>query len=397
MIKKEVLFFAFLLSLVFGQLGRIPLPFSDVNFYLSDGFLILTLLAFSRVLVENRRKLLRLPLGEPIFYFLFFASLSQFLSIHLFSFREIAVGSLYLFRWFAYSLVYFLSYLTVSCLGRRVLARILVFGGCLFAFLGFLQLLLVPDFSPMVKYGWDPHYYRLLSTFFDPNFAGGFLFLSLCLALSLYLFGRRKMFLFSIFLLYLALVLTYSRSSYFAFLLGMLAVGVLKEKKVFLLAFLAFCLSLQFNPRARKRVGGAVTVDSSAAHRLNSWQAGLFVVKKHPFFGVGFNNYRYAQMKYGLVDPKNRGGHAGAGVDSSFLFVWATTGIFGLLAYLWLILRMFFHSFLKVEVDFFSLASFASLFGFLFHSQFVNSLFFPAIMGYLWALLGASAADGREK
>jgi len=392
---KETLFFLFLIFLSVGQLGKIPLPFSEVNFYLPDLFLVLLILSFAGLLFRRRKELLRLPLTEPILCFWFISFLSQLCNLSRFSPKETLVGSLYLFRWVAYSFVYFCSYLTVLCLGKRRLIKVLLLGGILFAFLGFLQLLLVPDFSVMAKFGWDPHYYRLLSTFFDPNFAGGFLFLSLSLATAFYLFEKEKIILVFIFLLYLALVLTYSRSSYFAFLLGMLAFGVLKEKKVFFIALLAFFLSLQINPRVKSRVEGAVTVDQSASHRLNSWQIALFVIKRHPFFGVGFNNYRYAQLKYGFVDPKTRGGHSGAGTDSSFLFVWATTGLFGLFSYLWLLSRAFFHAFLRGEDDFFSLASFASLFGFLFHSQFVNSLFFPPIMGYLWTILGASGADEK--
>ncbi|MGA1047546.1 MAG: hypothetical protein ACO3UU_06025, partial [Minisyncoccia bacterium] len=50
--------------------------------------------------------------------------------------------------------------------------------------LGFIQLILFPDFSFMAQYGWDPHQGRLLSTWYDPNFLGGFLGLAAIIILS---------------------------------------------------------------------------------------------------------------------------------------------------------------------------------------------------------------------
>jgi len=383
-------FLAFLISLSLGQLGRIPLPQKEIGLYVPDILLTLIILGYFFSLFKSRKSFPRISLFRPITSFILISFISLVLSLRLFGNKEIFIGGLYFIRWIAYAFVYFLSFGIARVFGKESVIKVLVLTGTILALVGFLQLLVFPDFSFMTSLGWDPHYYRLLSTFFDPNFCGGFFVLVLSLLVSLYLFQPRRILLFLSMVVYLALLLTYSRSSYFAFLLSMLVIGVLKEKKVFLIALLVFAVSFQLNPRVKTRVEGAITVDESASHRRTSWENAWVVIKKHPLFGVGFNNYRYGQLRYGLVDPESLGGHAGAGVDSSFLFVWATTGIFGLLVYLWLLGKAAFLSYLKANKDPLSLAFLSSIFGLLFHSQFVNSLFFPPIMAYLWTFLGLS-------
>lgn len=386
-------FLAFAFSLTLGQLGRVPLPQKEIGLYVSDVLLVLSLLAYLFYLLKKKKGLPKLFLFRPILSFIFLGLVSLVFSLRFFAKEEIFVGGLYLLRWIVYSFVYFLSFEVAKLFGKELIIKILILTGVILAFLGFLQLLVFPDFSFMTSLGWDPHYYRLLSTFFDPNFCGGFFVMTLSLLVSLYLFTPKKTLLLLCLIIYSALLLTYSRSSYFAFLLSMLVIGILKEKKVFFIALLAFFLSFQFNPRVKTRLEGAIAVDESASHRQASWQSALTVIKKHPLFGVGFNNYRYAQLKYGLVEPANRGGHAGAGVDSSLLFVWATTGIFGLIAYFWLLGKSACLSYFKAGKNPLSLAFLSSLAGLLFHSQFVNSLFFLPIMAYLWTLLGVSETD----
>jgi len=62
----------------------------------------------------------------------------------------------------------------------------------------------------------------------------------------------------------------------------------------------------------------------------------LRIIKDNPLFGVGFNSLRFMKRDYGFLNQDWQESHSGAGVDSSVLFVWATTGVFGLGIYLWL-------------------------------------------------------------
>jgi len=94
--------------------------------------------------------------------------------------------------------------------------------------------------------------------------------------------------------------------------------------------------------------------------------------------GVGFNTFRYAQQDYGIFEIGETGGNSGAGTDSSFLLVLATTGVFGFLIFL---AGYLFPLFQKKNAFYLPmLAAFSALF---MQSQFINALFYPQIL-FLW-------------
>lgn len=87
-----------------------------------------------------------------------------------------------------------------------------------FIFFGFLQYLLIPDLRFIGGLGWDVHYFRLAGSVLDPNFLG----MILVTGLLVWLFAIAKNTNWRIaggLIFILALLLTYSRSSYGAFLL----------------------------------------------------------------------------------------------------------------------------------------------------------------------------------
>ena len=113
----------------------------------------------------------------------------------------------------------------------------------------------------LARLGWDDHYYRLISVLFDPNFTG----LILVLGLILIYFNRpRSWWLYAIHLL--ALLLTYSRSSYLALLVAGLYLAIVNKKlKFFLLGFSALCLVLFCCP-----VPATTALNWSGLFRLSS-------------------------------------------------------------------------------------------------------------------------------
>ncbi|GAI81903.1 unnamed protein product, partial [marine sediment metagenome] len=122
--------------------------------------------------------------------------------------------------------------------------------------------------------------------------------------------------------------------------------------------------------------------------RFGSWQQALIIFRDHPLLGVGFNTYRYAQRNYGFLDQEKwQTSHAEAGVDSSLLFVLATTGIIGFLVYSWLgssVIRLSL-SVVNAKIGLVVLASVAAL---VCHSFFLNSLFYSWILAWLGIILG---------
>jgi O-antigen ligase len=115
----------------------------------------------------------------------------------------------------------------------------------------------------------------------------------------------------------------------------------------------------------------------SSNARIETARNALLMLRKSPFIGVGFNSYKYFQLHYGLrLD--NPISHADAGSDNSLLFVLATTGIIGFILYLFLWFRL-----LKAV----SALAIASIVGVFVDSMFINSLFYPFIMLWLWIIL----------
>ncbi|MCL5970754.1 MAG: O-antigen ligase family protein, partial [Patescibacteria group bacterium] len=210
-------------------------------------------------------------------------------------------------------------------------------------------------------------------------------------------------FIFILFTLH-AIFLTYSRSTLIMFLVSSITMAILIRKKkiiliIFGLLFLVFFMS--YKDFYIENINLFRVVSSKA--RIYSMENALQIIKDHPLIGVGFNTYRYTQIKYGF-----RGGkvaeysHADAGTDNSFLFVLATTGIIGFGAYIYLFWSVLLSAKSKMEdkkkmlqpvIPFVLIASLVGLF---FNALLINSLFFPFLMEWIWILLGITSTSIKK-
>ncbi|MFB6225400.1 MAG: hypothetical protein ABEI13_02995, partial [Candidatus Paceibacteria bacterium] len=160
--------------------------------------------------------------------FLLYAAFSLFVNVHELPVTSGIFGSFAYWVRLALYLGLLLPFTQMMYENRertiQLFLNTLIYTGLILAVMGFIQLVVVPDFSFMAKYGWDPHQGRLLATWFDPNFLGGFLGMSLLAVLTRLLFywdsqERPFMSWYSVrYLLFttiltLALVLTFSRSA----------------------------------------------------------------------------------------------------------------------------------------------------------------------------------------
>jgi O-antigen ligase len=260
---------------------------------------------------------------------------------------------------------------------------LLVIVGLVTAIFGLLQYFFLPDTRFLENYGWDPHYYRVIGTFLDPGFLGLILVLSLIiLVIKIWQKNQdRKKLIGAGLIIYLALALTYSRASYLAYSLTVIAAAWWKRSiKLFLFIFIIGAMTLFLLPRPGGE-GVRLERQSTISARILNWQQSIEIVQKNWLFGVGFNAYRYVQ------DEELKVSHAGAGADSSLLFVLATTGILGLGAYSWLWVKALFLSFKNIKKRENQIAL-VSILVVLLHSIFANSLFYPWIMAWLWLVLG---------
>ena len=390
----KILLFFFVLSWAAGQLVRIPIgPTGAFQVYdLVAGFLFLSWLVWA---VGIKRQI-KLPQGANwLFVFIVLALIALVNSARLFSLSQIIAGSLFLLRFILYASLYIIVFNTIKKDEVKIWTKLLIGSALIVAAVGFGQLFFFPDLTFLSQFGWDPHQGRLVSTFLDPNFVGGFLGLAFILATAQFFEDKKPFNIFSSLVFFLATILTFSRSAYLMLAVATILFGILKSRQLLVGALVLFLVLLVTIPRISDRITGGIQIDVTAAERLESWSKAAAVFGDNFLLGVGFNNYRFAQADYGFFTPDQPlGGLSGGGADSSLFLVAATTGILGLVFFGLFWLRIFQFQ-LKRLSNFLSLAVLISITSLIFESQFVNSLFYPPIAGWVFILIGLATLSQK--
>lgn len=385
------LYYLALFSLCFGQLLSIGKS-DGVNLYFFD--IAVALFSVVGLTLYLLRKKLFIP---KYFYFLFpFVIVAVtslvFNRINLTA-EEFLVAFSYLLRFICYAIsgVVIYNMLLDKTLSISNLKNSLYIAAIIVGIGGFIQLIVLPDFTVLnPELGWDPHKNRLASTFFDPNFAGAFF--NIIIAILLYdLKGTKEPLIYYslFFFLVTCVFLTFSRSAW-----GMLGViiflyGFYKNRLMLLMSLLIVFLAYFAIPRVQTRISGVTDPADSARFRLESWGNALTLVNKNWFLGVGYNAYKYAQRDAGLLNGDTFFDHSSAGSDSSFLFVFVTTGIFGITFFLlWWFLPVLEQLKRGSSGD---LVLVSVLVGMVLESQFINSIFYPQILFLLMIMFAKSS------
>lgn len=326
-------------------------------------------------------------------YFFLFAGVALFsflLTPIKLTLQEKLISYLYLLRYVAYFFVYITAFYLIKTkkLNTSQLLKRLTFIGLSLSVIGWLQYLLYPDLRNLFYLGWDPHYKRIFASYFDPNYLGLMLVFTLILLWtspppSPIRRGRisvevLRSWLSRIFV-FVTLMFTYSRSSYLALITTSVFFSIFSKRMTYLLILLVILImSIIVLPRPG---GEGVKLERifSVEQRIENWQLGVKIIKNHLILGVGFNTLRYARKPYEPYKLDQFDSHSAGGLDNSLLFVAVTTGIFGLITYLLLLYKTWTIGNLIFKL---------SLIAALTHSLFLNSLFFPPIMIWLWIALG---------
>lgn len=298
---------------------------------------------------------------------------------------------------FQVSLLYAIRYLMYLCIlfyplliGNKLNVNNLIFlsGGAV-VLIGIPQFFFYNNLRNLFYLGWDDHLYRLFSTFLDPNFVGLFYVLYLGLLIGrIFKKGWNKAYfeVIFMFLTFISIYLTYSRSALIALFTFVISLSLLckKIKLIFfalpILIFFIFVFS-DFGTEGLNPLRTA-----SSRDRIMSISNAGVIIKDNFIYGVGFNSFRYAQLKYGL---RNEWGaalsNADAGTDNGLLFVFATTGIIGLIVFIISYYRMFKN--LYEEKTYESKVCIASLLALFSGGFFINSLFYIPIMTFILLVL----------
>lgn len=379
-----VMFYAFLASLLFGQFGAIRIT-GTAFIYLHD--ILLAVFFLTVLLRRNFRISGSFYLARPVFWFGVACILSLATNAAALPIPQVLSGSLYLVRWLFYAGLYFYSAGGIIPKDRWIdgLYGVTV----VFAAIGLVQYLLFPQLQPLVYIGWDPHFYRLVSTFMDPNYAGIFLVTGFFLGIR-YMHRNRIFWIIQAGML-ISVYLTFSRGSYLALLAGLaIYMATYGGKKIGILTAVLFLAVVVFMPKP----GGdtlKLTRIVSSISRIENWKLSSGMISRAPLTGYGFNTLRSVQEKSGIFDSSGNGlVRSGAGLDSSVLFVLATTGIIGGAAFAWLLsatvhlMRNIYQ--LSNSDGSAMIAIGAAVFV---HSWFSNSIFYAWMMIPLWIIIGA--------
>ena len=258
---------------------------------------------------------------------------------------QLLFSGAYLVRWLAYGSVYLWMSATLSRDDAELITQWLRWAILAFALFGIVQAALLPGFAQMVYpesslyLDWDPQGRRLVSTFLDPNYAGMFLLLGLCLWGGALLAGDRAP-AWQGMTLALALVLTLSRGSLLAG--GAAAVTLIAmrgvSRRVLFAGMALLAAAIVGVPLLMDFAQGygKLTLDASALQRLLSWQRGVSLVSEHPWLGIGFNTVGFVAQRYGWVAR----GTSGFGLDGGLLFIAALTGLLGVVAFIRLLMAV---------------------------------------------------------
>ena len=248
------------------------------------------------------------------------------------------------------------------------------------ATLGFLQYIFLPDTRFLHFLGWDDHYYRLISTLLDPAFTGMlfvlfFIVLSQLRSISVHLQTLSQI------VIVVGILLTYSRSSYLAFLISLIGLTVYsllghqlltKSKTLFFLIY--FGLALFFLPKPGgegtnlQRTSSIVARQTNVSTSLNNLSSKEWVIGKGLF-----------KPSANLTNEKSIPSHAKF-PDNIIVLVLTQTGIPGILLSVMIVIKTCLRLWRKAPL---TIVSFAAL---IIHSQFQPTLIQPFIL--LWWLGG---------
>lgn len=255
--------------------------------------------------------------------------------------------------------------------------------------LGALQLLLYPSLQG-ISGGWDPHMFRMVSTWLDPNFFGAFLAILLPYAVIAAGNSGKRRVATAIGLLF-ATLLTQSRSAFIAIFLAAIFCGILYLlqariapviKKLLpigisiVVVCIAFVVTL-LGDRAANLFMHDPTVSIRGDAYKTVWRN---LVEPNIFLGIGYNAYQFAAKDAWLIADFSA--HSRAGSDSSILTLLVTTGLIGTALFLFPILTAAaFHlrRYLQTQNKY-SLCFLFTTIVLLVQSQFTNSLLYPHIL-----------------
>lgn len=423
----KILITILILLFPLGELGRISI-YNDISITINDLLAGLVFFAWLIWLISCNKysAVSKNRLSKPILLFISIAFLSLLFNYSNLKTHEFVISFLYLLRFASYAGIYFVISGFDLRFKRKILI-LLIISGVLVVLSGFIQYFFYPSLKNLFYLGWDDHMFRMFSTFLDPNFAGSFfvLYLIILLGILFQALNKKNMVLIIFIgvlsvLTLVSIYLTFSRSALIMLFISISAFAALTKKiklinVIVLISIVFFAISSRSYHIENINLFRIVSTEA----RIDSAKNAIQIIKDSPVLGIGFNAYRYAQIRYNFRHGEGAiRSHADAGTDNSFLFVLATTGIVGFTVYLYMWYRILNASVRIVAIGSISKESLratirgdvkeesfrkmmsiiilASTAGLFFNASFINSLFYPFLMEWMWILIGLNSSTGHS-
>ena len=319
-----------------------------------------------------------------------------------FSTFELTLSLAYLARWALYFAVYLVLINVVRRRDVNGIWKATETMLLIFAAFGIVQAAFLPGFAQLVYpesrayLDWDIQGHRLVSTVLEPNIAAAMLLMGLLVQLAQLSVGVR-MARWRPLLLFVALVLTLSRSAALGLVAGVGTILFVRGLSKRLLRWIAAVAGLVLVSLPKLIAFAAAyqkfSTGGSAAARMVSWVQALRVFRDHPLFGIGFNTFGFVQERYGYV----RFGTAAYSSDGGLLFIAVLTGVVGLAVYMWMLWTIvrrcraiWRDRELPAEHRGLAIGTTAVIVGLCVDSVFVNSLLTTFVMELFWILCALS-------
>ena len=280
-------------------------------------------------------------LNIPILTFVVISSISLINTNHIYKSLE---G--FFFRWLEYVMLYFIITETINSRKRfkNVLITMLVSGGII-GIDGIIQYFTGTDLlrrQPLV-------YERMTASFGYYNTFAMYLEAIIPIYICLALFGLRNKKIkwivgLAAILLLVCLGLTHSRGGWLAFLVALIFIGILRDKRILIGLIILICILPFILPNSiKERIAITVRIEPDTGQlivtdggRFTMWKAALRMIKDRPFFGHGLNTYMYNYPKY-----RTDGVKESDLAHNCYLMIAAETGLIGFTMFMWIIVVLF--------------------------------------------------------
>ena len=240
---------------------------------------------------------------------------------------------------------------------------------------------------------------KIAATMHNPNAYAAFLILIIFPVIMLAIYEKNKKIksvygIISI-LIFVNIVMTYSRNALLGFCIGAVILCVLYSYKL-IIAFGGVGIVALFMPSVFDRIKD-LTNTAQNASRIKLWKTAIMMIKEHPILGVGNGNYisrydeyvnKYKGLSYNAY--KRYPAH------NSYLKIQSELGIIGIASFLMILItallrvKKLFTSTNDKFLKAFYMGAFASMIAFYFMNISDNLFFVPKATTYFWFLVATA-------